>query len=66
MGGLSPFSERASAIAESREIINPLEIRQVGEKGPAIDGIEVAEFESHDALKEWLKRKAPAFLREQG
>jgi hypothetical protein len=41
------------------------EIRRVGEKGPTIDSIEVAEFESHDALKEWLKRKAPAFLREE-
>ncbi len=38
------------------------EIRQVGETGPTIDSIEVAEFESHDALKEWLTKKAPAFL----
>ena len=39
------------------------EIRQVGETGPTIDSIEVAEFESHDALKEWLSTKAPAFMR---
>ena len=39
------------------------EISQVGETGPTIDSIEVAEFESHEALKEWLSKKAPAFLR---
>jgi hypothetical protein len=39
------------------------EIRQVGETGPTIDSIEVAEFESHDALKEWVTKKAPAFVR---
>jgi hypothetical protein len=39
------------------------EIRQVGETGPTIDSIEVAEFESHAALKEWLSKKAPAFAR---
>jgi hypothetical protein len=39
------------------------EIRQVGETGPSVDSIEIAEFESHDALKEWLSKKAPAFLR---
>lgn len=38
------------------------DIRQVGDTGPCIDSIEVAEFESQDALKEWLKNKAPAFL----
>jgi hypothetical protein len=38
------------------------EIRQVGETGPTIDSIEVAEFESHDALKEWLGKKAPTFV----
>jgi hypothetical protein len=30
---------------------------------PTIDSIEVAEFESHAALKEWLNKKAPAFTR---
>jgi hypothetical protein len=39
------------------------EIRQVGETGPTIDGIEVAEFESHADLKEWVSAKAPAFVR---
>lgn len=40
------------------------EIRKVGEGGPTIDRIEVAEFESHEAVEEWLKKKAPVFLRE--
>jgi len=40
------------------------EIRQVGDTGPTIDSIEMAEFESHDALKEWVSKKAPAFIRE--
>lgn len=39
------------------------EIRQVGESGPTIDSIEVAEFESHDALEEWLTKKAPGFAK---
>lgn len=39
------------------------EIRQVGETAPTIDSIEVVEFETHDALKEWLGKIAPAFLR---
>lgn len=38
------------------------DIRKVGETGPTIDSIVVAEFESHDALKEWLGKTAPAFL----
>jgi len=38
------------------------DIRQTGENGPTIDSIEIAEFESHDALKEWLGQTAPAFL----
>jgi len=41
------------------------EIRQVGETGPTIDSITVAEFQSHDALKEWVGKHAPAFIREQ-
>jgi hypothetical protein len=40
------------------------DIRQVGETGPTIDRIEVAEFESHQELREWLKKHAPAFLTE--
>ncbi len=39
-----------------------LEIQQVGNNGPTIDSIEVAEFESHESLKQWLKERAPAFL----
>jgi len=39
------------------------DIRKVGETGPTIDKIEVAEFQSHDALKEWVSKKAPAFAR---
>ena len=38
------------------------EIRHVGETEPTIDSIEVGEFESHAALKEWLSKKAPAFM----
>jgi hypothetical protein len=43
--------------------MSPEEIRHVGDNGPTIDRIEVSEFESQAALKEWLKEKAPAFLR---
>ena len=39
------------------------EIRQVGEKGPTIDSIEVAEFETHADLKEWLGKHGPEFVR---
>jgi len=38
------------------------EIRQVGESGPTIDRIEVAEFESNAELKAWLEANAPAFV----
>lgn len=38
------------------------DIRQVGEQGPTIDRITVAEFESHAQLKEWLAKNAPSFL----
>jgi len=38
------------------------EIDQVGEMEPTIESIEIAECESHAALKEWLSKKAPAFL----
>jgi hypothetical protein len=38
------------------------EVRQVGETGPTIDSIEVAGFETQDALKAWLGKKAPAFV----
>lgn len=39
------------------------DIKQVGETGPTIDSIEVAEFESQAALREWLTQHAPSFLR---
>lgn len=42
--------------------MTPEEIRQVGETGPTINSIEVAQFESHRAQTEWLRDKAPAFL----
>lgn len=38
------------------------DIRRVGETGPTIDSIEVVEFQSHDALKEWLSKKASTFV----
>jgi hypothetical protein len=39
------------------------ELRQVGAAGPTIDRIEVAEFESQEELRDWLKKTAPAFVR---
>src|ERR1700719_3908235 len=39
------------------------DIRQVGDSGPTIDSIQVAEFETQTALKEWLSQNAPAFVR---
>ena len=38
------------------------EIKSVGETGPTIDSIEVAEFESPGEVKAWLREHAPAFL----
>ena len=38
------------------------EIRQVGETGPTIDRIQIAEFESNAELKKWLEANAPAFV----
>jgi hypothetical protein len=37
------------------------EIRQVGETGPTIDSINVAEFETHSDLKAWVGKHAPEF-----
>lgn len=37
------------------------DIRQTGENGPTIDSIEIGEFESHAAIKEWLGQHAVAF-----
>ena len=39
------------------------ELRRAGEGEPSIDRIEIAEFESQDELREWLKTHAPAFVR---
>jgi hypothetical protein len=39
------------------------ELRRVGDRGPTIDRMEVAEFESQESLSEWLKKKAPACVR---
>ncbi len=38
------------------------DIRKVGDSGPTIDSIQVAEFETQAALKEWLSQNAPAFV----
>ncbi len=34
-----------------------------GESGSTIDSIQMAAFESHNAVKEWLSESAPAFVR---
>jgi hypothetical protein len=39
------------------------EAQKVGQTGPTVDRIEVAEFESQEELREWLRTTAPAFLR---
>jgi hypothetical protein len=39
------------------------DIESVGETGPTIVSIDVAEFESHADLKEWLAKHAPAFVK---
>jgi hypothetical protein len=39
------------------------ELRKAGEGEPTIDKIEVAEFESQEAIAEWLKKRAPGFVR---
>jgi hypothetical protein len=41
------------------------DIERVGETGPTIDSIEIGEFTSHDERLAWLKKKAPAFVREE-
>jgi hypothetical protein len=43
--------------------MEPGEIETAGGAGPTIDAIEIAEFESHQALTEWLTQTAPAFCR---
>jgi hypothetical protein len=36
---------------------------KAGRGEPAIDGIEIAEFESHEHVRQWLRQVAPAFVR---
>jgi len=38
------------------------DIKNVGETGPTVDSIEVAEFESNADLKHWLSEHAPGFV----
>jgi hypothetical protein len=40
------------------------EARQIGQAGPTIDKIDVAEFESQEVMQEWLTSKAPVFVRQ--
>lgn len=40
------------------------EIGRVGDTGPTIDSIEVGECASYEERCAWIKKKAPAFLRE--
>jgi hypothetical protein len=42
------------------------EIDRVGETKPTIDSIEVGEFATYEERREWIKNKAPAFIREPG
>ena len=39
------------------------DIERVGESGPTIDSIEIGEFKSQDDAQEWLKQRAPAFVK---
>jgi hypothetical protein len=39
------------------------ELKRTGEKGPTIDRIEVAEFETAEGQREWLAKAAPVFAR---
>jgi hypothetical protein len=61
-----PINLTRAGLARHRVVwlreMTPEETRQVGDSGPTIDSIEVAQFESQAALKAWLKAKAPAFL----
>ena len=41
------------------------ELRKAGEGEPTIDGIDIAEFQTAEEQREWLKR-GPAFLRTAG
>jgi hypothetical protein len=39
------------------------ELRRTGDSGPTIDAIDIAEFETVQEMRDWLKTRAPAFLR---
>lgn len=41
------------------------ELRKAGQGEPTIDRIEVADFESSEELRQWLKQAAPVFARDQ-
>jgi hypothetical protein len=41
--------------------MTPEESREVGGPSPTIDKIEVGEFESQAAMKEWLEKRSPLF-----
>jgi hypothetical protein len=62
-----PINLTRAGLARHRVVwlreMTPEEIRHVGDSGPTIDSIEVAQFESQAALKEWLSKNAPAFVR---
>ena len=39
------------------------DIQKVGDTGPTVDSIQIEEFDTQAALKEWLSQNAPAFAR---
>jgi hypothetical protein len=39
------------------------ELRSAGTREPTVDGIDIIDFASHEAMQEWLRTEAPAFLR---
>lgn len=43
--------------------LDEAELRRAPKGEPTIDRIEVEEFESHEAMREWLDKTAPAFMR---
>jgi hypothetical protein len=42
------------------------ELQKAGEGEPTIDGIDIADFQTAEEQREWLRRWAPAFLRPSG
>jgi hypothetical protein len=38
------------------------ELQKAGEAEPTVDGIDTGTFDSHEKLRDWVKRNAPAFL----